>query len=169
MVSDDGGGTASARSPPESPERAWGRLTEQTTRLATGERRADDTPIFVVASFRFASAAFALDRAPTQGDKTSRSETARGKRPRVETGGRRPRVADRVGRSQKATRGRSPTEPQRTTLGGGGEFEIAGRWSSFGVVYATDVRRCAIRSTLRRSRVHGEREREARSDHRRNP
>jgi hypothetical protein len=92
--------------PPESPGCAWGRLTERTTCLATGRQRIDETPILVGALFHFASAASALDRVSTQGDKTATRETAHGRRPRVETGGRRLTVADRVGRSQKATRGR---------------------------------------------------------------
>jgi hypothetical protein len=64
---------------------------KRSTRLAAGIRRGEREPPYP-SSRRFvsASAASALDRVPTQGDKTSRSETARGKRPRVETGGRRP-------------------------------------------------------------------------------
>ena len=153
---------------PSPRERVWARRLKQTTRLATGERRGDGGPLIVGASFCFASAAFALDRVSTQGDKTSRRETPRGKRPRVETGGRRhpsPIASD-------AHRRRRGGDLHRTTAalrwGEGGSLRTVDRSRSSDVVYATDLRRCAIRSTLRRSRVHGESEREARSDHRRN-
>ena len=123
MVSDDGGGRVRARSPPKSSRVRVGTQTKTDNPSRDGRttRRRWPTHRRRVVLFRERGVR------PRPRVNSRRQDLAAGNSARQASpsrnGGKATTVADRVGRSKKATRGRSPPTHSGTPLGGGGAFE----------------------------------------------